>query len=99
VHLGQDVILRFSGLDKRKTPELAGQVVRVSADAFREESTRTTYFRIKITLDEAQRQRLPEDVSLIPGMPVEAFIRTGDATPLAYLVKPLADYFARAFRD
>jgi HlyD family secretion protein len=31
-------------------------------------------------------------------MPVEAFFRTGDMTPIAYLVKPLSDYFARAFR-
>jgi HlyD family secretion protein len=32
-------------------------------------------------------------------MPVEVFIRTGERTPLAYLVKPLAEYFNRAFRE
>ncbi len=32
-------------------------------------------------------------------MPVEAFIRTQDRSPLAYLVKPLADYFNKAFRE
>jgi len=32
-------------------------------------------------------------------MPIEAFIRTSDRTPLAYLIKPLADYFAKAFRE
>jgi len=36
---------------------------------------------------------------LIPGMPVEVFLRTADRTPLAYLVKPLSDYFTRAFRE
>ena len=32
-------------------------------------------------------------------MPVEAFIRTSDRSPLSYLVKPLTDYFAKAFRE
>ena len=36
---------------------------------------------------------------LLPGMPVEAFIKTGERSPLSYFVKPLADYFTRAFRE
>jgi multidrug efflux pump subunit AcrA (membrane-fusion protein) len=36
---------------------------------------------------------------LIPGMPVDAFIRTEDRTPLAYLLSPLTQYFDKAFRD
>ena len=39
------------------------------------------------------------DQDLLPGMPVEAFIRTRDRSPLSYLSKPLTDYFERAFRD
>lgn len=98
LHLGQDVVLRFSALDQRRTPELLGQVERISADAFRDEATQRSYYRTRITLGADQRNRLPEDVTLVPGMPVEAFIRTGDMTPMAYLTKPLTDYFARAFR-
>ena len=37
--------------------------------------------------------------ALIPGMPVETFIRTVDRSPLAYLLKPIVDYFNRAFRE
>ena len=37
--------------------------------------------------------------TLMPGMPVEAFIRTGDRSALSYLVKPMSDYFTRAFRE
>lgn len=98
LHPGQDVILRFSALDQRRTPELIGQVERISADAFRDDATQMSYYRTRITIGEAQRARLPDDVTLVPGMPVEAFIRTGDMTPIAYLTKPLTDYFARAFR-
>ncbi|WP_138935039.1 HlyD family type I secretion periplasmic adaptor subunit [Roseovarius arcticus] len=99
LHLGQDVILRFSALDQRKTPELVGEVVQVSADAFRDETTGASYYRARIILSDEERSRLPENTALIPGMPVEAFFRTSDMTPIAYLVKPLADYFARAFRN
>lgn len=98
LHPGQAVILRFSALDQRKTPELTGQVMQISADSFRDESTGTSYYRARITLSDKERRRLPDDTTLVPGMPVEAFFRTSDMTPMAYLVKPLSDYFARAFR-
>ncbi|WP_317055984.1 HlyD family type I secretion periplasmic adaptor subunit [Roseovarius rhodophyticola] len=99
IYLGQDVILRFSALDQRRTPELTGQVMQISADAFEEEGTHRSYYRAEIELSEGEQARLPQDVTLIPGMPVEAFIRTQDRTPLAYLVKPLSDYFSKAFRE
>ncbi len=98
LHPGQDVVLRFSALDQRRTPELIGKVERISADAFLDPATQVNYYRTRISIDETQRARLPGDVTLLPGMPVEAFIRTGDMSPIAYLTKPLTDYFARAFR-
>ena len=97
--VGQEVTLRFSALDQRTTPELIGQVVQISADSFQDEATQQSYYRAEVALSEGQRERLPEDVTLIPGMPVETFIRTADRTPLAYLTKPLTDYFAKAFRE
>lgn len=99
IYVGQTVTLRFSALDQRQTPELFGTVVQVSADAFEDESTRVSYYRAEIRLDEGEQARLPENVALIPGMPVESYIRTEDRSPLAYLVKPLSDYFVKAFRE
>lgn len=99
LYLGQDVTLRFSALDQNTTPELTGQVVQISADAFQEEGSQLSYYRAEITLSEGEQERLPDDVTLIPGMPVETFIRTEDRTPLAYLTKPLTDYFVKAFRE
>jgi HlyD family secretion protein len=97
---GQGGELRFSALDQRKTPELEGRVTLVSADAFEDEArTGLTYYRAEIVLNEGELERLPDGQVLIPGMPVEAFIRTADRTPLAYLIKPIADYFNRAFRE
>ncbi|MDE4306118.1 HlyD family type I secretion periplasmic adaptor subunit, partial [Phaeobacter gallaeciensis] len=49
--------------------------------------------------DDGELQRLPADTALIPGMPVESYIRTKDRSPLTYLLKPFSDYFAKAFRE
>ena len=98
IFVGQEVTLRFSALDQRRTPELTGRVVQISADAFQDEGSRQTYYRAEIVLSEGEQAKLPEGTTLIPGMPVEAFIRTEDRTPIAFLVKPFMDYFAKAFR-
>jgi len=99
LRIDQDVTLRFSALDQRSTPELTGNVVQISADAFQDETTRQSYYRAEIVLSEGEQAKLPEGTTLIPGMPVEAYIRTEDRTPIAYLVKPLTDYFNKALRE
>lgn len=98
VFVGQEVTLRFPAFDMRTTPELFGRVRQVSADAFTDEATGASFYEAEIILDEGEMARLGEE-TLLPGMPVEAFIRTDDRTPLAYLLRPLADYFNRAFRE
>ncbi|MGH1353674.1 MAG: HlyD family type I secretion periplasmic adaptor subunit [Thalassovita sp.] len=97
--VGQDVTLRFSTFDQRTTPELFGKVGQVSADAFTDEASQASFYRVEIDLNEGELSRLPKSSTLLPGMPVETFIRTQDRTPLAYLVKPLTDYFTKAFRE
>ena len=97
--IGQQVSLRFTALDQRTTPELKGTVAVVSADAFTDSATRASYFRAEIRLNDGELARLPAGTTLIPGMPVEAFIRTADRTPINYLTRPLMDYVARVFTD
>jgi len=99
IHVGQTVSIRLPALDQRQTPELFGSVTLFSADAFQDEATGMSYYRAEIELDEGEMDRLPSGAVLIPGMPVESYIRTADRSPLAYLVKPLADYFVKAFRE
>jgi HlyD family secretion protein len=95
ITVGQEVNLRLSSLDQRTTPELKGQVVLISADALDDPATGQSYFGVEITLSAGEAERLPEGTQLLPGMPVDAFIKTGDRTPLTYLVKPLTDYFVK----
>lgn len=99
IYIGQQVTLRFSALDQRQTPELFGTVTQISADAFEDTNSQISFYRAEIVLNDGELEKLPEGTVLIPGMPVETYIRTDDRTPLAYLVKPLADYFAKAFRE
>ncbi len=98
VAVGQPVRLVFSAFSSRTTPELAGHVTVLSADALTDNRTQTSYYRAEIMLDPGETAKL-EDRNLVPGMPVEAFIRTGERSPLAYLLKPFTDYFNRAMRE
>ena len=98
VYLGQDVTLRFSTFDARTTPEVFGTVSSISGDAFREDATGRSFYRVEMTLKEGEIDRLG-DVDLVPGMPVDGFIRTADRSPMTYLLKPFTDYFNRAFRE
>ncbi|WP_235962673.1 HlyD family type I secretion periplasmic adaptor subunit [Jannaschia marina] len=98
VYPGQPVTLRLPTFDARTTPELFGEIIRVSPDAFTDEGTGTTYYQAEVLPNEGEVDRLG-DQPLLPGMPVEAYLRTEDRTPLGYLVKPLTDYFNRALRE
>ena len=98
VHVGQAVKLVFSAFSANDTPELNGRVAVVSADALIDQRTQAPYYRAEIVLDPGEIEKLSGQ-TLIPGMPVEAFIQTEARTPLAYLLKPFTDYFNRAFRE
>ena len=97
VHIGQDVRLVFPTFKSRIAPELAGHITKISADAFSDEQRGISYYRAEIVLNEGEELKL--EGTLIPGMPVQAFIRTTDHTPLEYLVQPFTDYFTHAFRE
>lgn len=99
ISVGQEVNLRFSSLDQRTTPELKGLVLLISADALDDEMTGAPYFRAEISLSPGEVERLPEGTQLLPGMPVDAFIKTGDRAPLTYLLKPVTDYFVKSWRE
>jgi HlyD family secretion protein len=98
VTVGQPAELVFSAFSSRDTPHLQGRVTRVSADALTDAQTGVPYYTAELQLDSGEQGRLG-DRALLPGMPVEVFLQTGRRTPLAYLIKPFTDYFARAFRE
>jgi HlyD family secretion protein len=98
LQIGEKTLLRLSAFNQRTTPELNGVVIRVSPDVTTDQRTGQSYYTIRVSMPPEEVARLGE-VKLIPGMPVEAFVQTGDRTMLAYLIKPLHDQLMRAFRE
>lgn len=98
LQIGQKTVLRLSAFNQRTTPELNGTVSRISPDTVTDQRTGQSTYTIRISLPPEEVKRLG-NVKLIPGMPVEAFVQTGDRTMMAYLVKPLHDQLMRAFRE
>ena len=151
VHPGQEAVLLFSAFPARSTPEFAGRVVHVAADARHDQRSELSWYEVEVEMGAAVaatediavvawagtmyerlsgrlralagspaplpaqgagsagvRSGLPavpappvhaRDLALLPGMPVEVHIRTGERSPLSYLAKPLTDYFVRSLRE
>jgi HlyD family secretion protein len=98
VHLGAQAILRFTSFNQRTTPQIEGELVRMSADISQDQKTGQSYYTVRIAFNGAEMRRLGE-VKLVPGMPVECFIQTDQRTVLSYLLKPVDDQLTRAFRE
>lgn len=98
VQFGQSAALRFSAFNMRTTPEIFGSVGQISADITTDQRINQSYYTIRIAMPSDQIARLG-DVKVVPGMPVEVFIKTGDRTVMSYLMKPLSDQINRAFRE
>jgi HlyD family secretion protein len=90
--------VRLSAFNQRTTPELTGEVQRISADLVADAASGQSFYQAIIEVPPGEAERL-QGLALMPGMPAEVFIRTGARTPLAYLLKPLTDSFARAMRE
>lgn len=98
ITVGQEASIRFVALNARTTPEVPAIVDYISADRLLDAATQEPYFDARLKL----AGELPESIKpeqLYPGMPVDAFIKTGDRTFLEYLVRPIQDSFSKAFRE
>ncbi len=102
IHVGQKAMIRLVALNQRTTPVLEGEVFYISADAIRDtatgQATRDVYVaRIALPVDEVAR--VQGDFQPLPGMPAEVIIATSERTFLQYVIKPIVDSMARAFRE
>jgi HlyD family secretion protein len=98
VQLGQETRIRFSAFNQRTTPEVMGTVFRIAADLIREQQTGLAYYVAGIKVGEGELAKL-KGLKLVPGMPAEAYIKTGERTLASYLLKPLLDQMQRALRE
>ena len=98
VQVGQTAALRFTSFNFRTTPEINGKVIQVSADTTSDQRTGQSFYSIRVSLPPKELARLG-NAKLLPGMPVETFVQTGERTVISYLMKPLRDQIARAFTE
>ncbi len=98
ISIGQHADLRLAAFNQRSTPEIGGEVTRVSADVVQDARSGATYYLVRIALDGTDLARLG-GLKLIPGMPVEVFVATTPRTAMSYITRPFVDQIARAFRD
>src|SRR5262245_8341317 len=98
VAIGQRATLRFSAFNQRTTPEINGVVHTISGDITQDQRSGASYYVVRISMPDEEVARL-HGLKLVAGMPVEAFIQTGDRTVISYLVKPLHDQIMKAFRE
>jgi HlyD family secretion protein len=98
VRVDQKAVLHFAAFNQRTTPELDGQVSMVSPDVSQDQKSGAYFYTVRIAIPETEIAKL-DSLKLVAGMPAEAFIQTADRTALAYLMRPLHDQIARAFKE
>lgn len=98
LYIGQPAALAFTAFSQRTTPEINGTVTRISADVTTEQRTGLSFYTVRIGIAPEEVARLGA-IKIVPGMPVETFIKTGDRSVASYFIKPLMDQAKRAFRE
>lgn len=94
---GQAARLRFTSFDQDLTPEFDAAVLTVGANAMADEATGFRYYPVRLSVDGARGEGDVPD--LRPGMPVDVMITTDQRSAMSFLLKPLTDAWARAFRE
>ena len=95
---GQRAKVVFSAFSTRTAPEIFGTVSGISPSSITDPATGQSFYRVTLAIPPEELARL-EGHEILPGMPIEAFLQTGERTVLSYLTRPLTDQLRRAFRD
>lgn len=96
--IGQQVKIKLHAFNPRTMRELNGVVTRIPSDTTRDQANGQTYYAIRISVSPVDTAAI-EPQQLAAGMQADVFIITSPRTPFSYLVQPLTDQFARAFRE
>jgi HlyD family secretion protein len=94
----QSAEIRFPAFSMRRIPTILGKVETIAADAMLDEYTKEPYYLARVVVNTST---LPTEIRerLIPGMPADVIITTGERTLLEYLLGPISDLFAKSMRE
>ena len=87
IAIGKRADIRFSAFNSATTPVIEGEVTGVSADRLTNEKTGAAYYLARVRVTENGVRTLGER-KLLPGMPADVLIITGQRTLLQYLMQP-----------
>ncbi|KUJ72448.1 HlyD family type I secretion periplasmic adaptor subunit [Thiomicrospira sp. WB1] len=100
VRVGLKADVMFSAFNTQTTHVITGEVTKLSADSFVDEQSGEKYFEARVRITPEGVKRMEEDgIFMLPGMPAETMIKTGERTFFGYLIKPVSDMFKRAFNE
>ncbi len=99
IYPGQPTTVRLAAFNMRTTPELNGFVIKASPDRIIDQVTGFPYYSVKIEIPPEELARLPENLTLLPGMPADSFMQTQNRSVMSYLLKPATDAMTRAGRE
>ena len=98
----EDAIIRFPAFNQRTTPHVSGRIINIAADLTHDQPQQQqgnpAYYQARIEILDDEMSKLA-GLKLVPGMPAEVQIRTTSRTAITYLLKPLQDQFAKAFKE
>ena len=94
---GNEAVLRFPAFSANVTPEVFGTVIKVSADALQDPVSGQFFFEVDVAIPDDRLAN--QSFALVPGMPVDASLKTESRTVLSYLLKPLGDAMSKTFRE
>ncbi|MEL6550927.1 MAG: HlyD family type I secretion periplasmic adaptor subunit [Pseudomonadota bacterium] len=88
VILGGSARVRLSAYSFRSTPPVMGDVTNISADSLVDPDTGEPYYQIDVVLHADAMDTLPH-IKLLPGMPAQVLLETGEQTLGEYLINPV----------
>lgn len=99
VHTGLISEIRFSSFKSATTPIIDGVVINISPDRLMDQNTGMPYYLARVRVTPKGNKNLVGELTLLPGMPADVLIKTGQRTVFEYLVQPVTNAFARSFNE
>jgi len=96
VTVGLQAEIRFSAFKQSQTPKMEGKVISLSPDRITDDRNGSAYYLAKVEITPESLKKLG-NLQLLPGMPAEVLINTGERTLFRYLAQPATNFFARSF--
>jgi protease secretion system membrane fusion protein len=92
VHPGLKTEIMFVAFNSNRTPHIEGEVEQIAADRTVDEKSGQSFYRVRVRVTKKGQKTIAEHhLNIIPGMPVEVFVNTGERTMMNYLLKPVFD--------